>query len=194
MKGVIILIVIIVFILVVTIVYQNRFVTLHERVKNAWSQIDVQLQKRIDLIPNLVETVKGYAQHEKETLDAVISARNRYAAADGIDEKMKASGEISGLLGRLMAISESYPDLKANTNFLDLQKQLKDIEDKIGFARQFYNDTVTSYNQAIKMIPGNIFAKIFNLKVSLNFKDNSSRYGRDIFFIKVYLSYLFAKK
>ena len=170
MKGVIILIVIIVFILVVTIIYQNRFVTLHERVKNAWSQIDVQLQKRIDLIPNLVETVKGYAQHEKETLDAVISARNRYASADGIDEKMKASGEISGLLGRLMAISESYPDLKANTNFLDLQKQLKDIEDKIGFARQFYNDTVTSYNQAVKMIPGNIFAGIFGFKEETLFK------------------------
>lgn len=170
MKGVIILISIIVFILVVTIVYQNRFVTLHERVKNAWSQIDVQLQKRIDLIPNLVEVVKGYAQHEKETLDAVISARNRYANADGIDEKMKANGEISGLLGRLMAISESYPDLKANTNFLDLQKQLKDIEDKIGFARQFYNDTVTSYNQAIKMIPGSIFAGIFRFKEEILFK------------------------
>lgn len=152
---------VIVFIIAVTIVYQNKFVTLHERVKNSWSQIDVQLQKRIDLIPNLVETVKGYAAHEKETLDAVISARNRYIKTSDIDEKIKINGEVSGLLGRLMAVSESYPDLKANVNFLDLQKQLKDIEDKIGYARQFYNDTVTAYNQAIKMIPGNIFAGIF---------------------------------
>lgn len=164
MKGVIILIVIIVLIIVITIRYQNKFVTLHERVKNAWSQIDVQLQKRIDLIPNIVETVKGYATHEKETMEAVVSARNRYVSSSIIDEKMKINGEISGLLGRIMAISENYPDLKANMNFLDLQKQLKDIEDKIGFARQFYNDTVTAYNQAIKMIPGNIFAGIFKFK------------------------------
>ena len=151
MTGVISLIVIIVLVIVITIFYQNKFVALHERVKNSWSQIDVQLQKRIDLIPNIVETVKGYAAHEKETLDAVISARSRYVTASGIDEKIKINGEISGLLGRLMAVSESYPDLKANVNFLDLQKQLKDVEDKIGFARQFYNDTVTSYNQAVKM-------------------------------------------
>lgn len=170
MRGVIILIVVIVFILVVTIVYQNRFVTLHERVKNSWSQIEVQLQKRMNLIPNIVETVKGYATHEKETLDAVISARNRYTTAINVDEKMKINGELNGVLGRLMAISESYPDLKANVNFLDLQKQLKDIEDKIGFARQFYNDTVTAYNQAIKMIPGNIFAKIFGFKEEILFK------------------------
>lgn len=170
MTGVISLIVIIVLIIVITIYYQNKFVALHERVKNSWSQIDVQLQKRIDLIPNIVETVKGYAAHEKETLDAVISARSRYVTASGIDEKMKINGEISGLLGRLMAVSESYPDLKANVNFLDLQKQLKDVEDKIGFARQFYNDTVTSYNQAVKMIPGSIFAGIFRFKEESLFK------------------------
>lgn len=170
MKGVIILIAIILFIIVITIIYQNKFVTLHERVKNAWSQIDVQLQKRMDLIPNIAETVKGYAVHERETLDAVISARNRYINAMGTEEKMKINGEISGLLGRLMAVSESYPDLKANINFLELQKQLKEIEDKIGFARQFYNDTVTSYNQAVKMLPGSIFAGIFNFKEETLFK------------------------
>lgn len=161
MIGVIGLIVFIVLIIVITIIYQNRFVTLHERVKNSWSQIDVQLQKRMDLIPNLVETVKGYATHEKDTLDAVISARNRYMSTENLNEKIRMNGEISGLLGRLMAVSESYPDLKADTNFLELQKQLKDIEDKIEYSRQFYNDTVTAYNQAIKMLPGSIFAGIF---------------------------------
>ncbi len=162
MIAVIGLIIFIVLIIVITIVYQNRFVALHERVKNSWSQIDVQLQKRMDLIPNLVETVKGYAAHEKNTLESVISARNRYLSMENPTEKMKINGEISGLLGRLMAVSENYPDLKADTNFLELQKQLKDIEDKISFSRQFYNDTVTAYNQAIKMIPGNIFAGIFH--------------------------------
>ena len=117
-----------------------------------------------------METVKGYATHEKETLDAVISARSRYTTASTIDEKMKASGELSGVLSRLMMVSESYPDLKANTNFMDLQKQLKDIEDKIGYARQFYNDTVTSYNQSIKMIPGSIFAGIFKFTEEPLFK------------------------
>lgn len=164
------LIIVVGIVIALTVSYQNKFVKLQERVRNSWSQIDVQLQKRMDLIPNIVETVKGYASHEKETLEAVISARNRYVTASGIDEKMKINGEISGLLGRLMAVSESYPDLKANVNFLDLQKQLKDIEDKIGFARQFYNDTVTSYNQAIKMIPGSIFAGIFNFREETLFK------------------------
>lgn len=170
MAVVIGLVAVIVLIIVIAIFYQNKFVVLHERVKNSWSQIDVQLQKRIDLIPNLVEVVKGYASHEKETLDAVISARSRYVSASNVDEKMKINGEISGLLGRLLAVSESYPDLKANVNFLDLQKQLKEIEDKIGFARQFYNDTVTSYNQAVKMIPGSIFAGLFHFKEESLFK------------------------
>lgn len=162
--------IVIVVLILLTISYQNKFVKLHERVKNAWSQIDVQLQKRLDLIPNLVETVKGYASHEKETLEAVISARTRYTTASSVDEKMKVNGEISGLLSRLMVVSEQYPELKANINFMDLQKELKDIENKIGFARQFYNDTVTSYNQAIKMIPGSIFAGIFNFTEAPLFK------------------------
>ena len=164
MSKMLMFVAIIVLIIVITIVYQNRFVTLHERVKNAWSQIDVQLQKRLDLIPNIVESVKGYATHEKETLEAVTFARNRYFSATDTEEKMKINGEISGILGRLMAVSESYPDLKANANFLDLQRQLKEIEDKIEFARQFYNDTVTAYNTAIKMFPGSIFAGIFRYK------------------------------
>lgn len=161
---------IIILLIIITISYQNRFVKLHERVKNSWSQIEVQLQKRLDLIPNLVETVKGYATHEKETLEKVTSARTRYMSAGTVDEKMAANGEISGLLSRLMVVSEQYPDLKANVNFLELQKELKDIESKIGFARQFYNDTVTSYNQSIKMIPGSIFAGIFNFREEPLFK------------------------
>ena len=153
--------------------YQNKFVKLQERVKNSWSQIDVQLQKRFDLIPNLVEVVKGYATHEKETLERVVDARTHYTTAGTVDEKIKASGELGSVLSRLMMVSESYPELKANTNFLDLQNQLKDIENKIGFARQFYNDTVTAYNQAIRMIPGNIFAGMFNFKEEPLFKVES---------------------
>lgn len=169
--GVILAIVIL--LIAMAVVYQNRFVKLHERVKNAWSQIDVQLQKRFDLIPNLVETVKGYATHEKDTLERVISARTHYTTAGSVDEKIQASGELGSVLSRLMMVSESYPELKANANFMDLQGQLKDIESKIGFARQFYNDTVTSYNQAIKMIPGSIFAGIFNFKEEPLFKVES---------------------
>lgn len=161
---------IIILLILITISYQNRFVKLHERVKNSWSQIEVQLQKRLDLIPNLVETVKGYATHEKETLEKVISARTRYMSAGTVDEKMVANGEISGLLNRLKVVSEQYPDLKANMNFLELQRELKDIETKIGFARQFYNDTVTAYNQSIKMIPGSIFAGICNFREEPLFK------------------------
>lgn len=164
---------IVVLLVLVGIGYQNKFVKLHERVKNAWSQIDVQLQKRFDLIPNLVEVVKGYATHEKETLERVIAARTHYTTAGSVDEKIQASGELGSVLSRLMMVSESYPELKANTNFLDLQGQLKDIENKIGFARQFYNDTVTSYNQTIKMIPGSIFASMFNFKEEPLFKIES---------------------
>lgn len=166
----IILGIVVILLILLAVSYQNKFVKLHERVKNSWSQIDVQLQKRLDLIPNLVETVKGYASHEKTTLEAVISARTRYTTASTVDEKMKINGEISGLLSRLMVVSEQYPDLKANANFLDLQKELKDIESKIGYARQFYNDTVTAYNQAIKMIPGSIFAGIFKFTEEPLFK------------------------
>ena len=170
-----IIIIAIIAILILTVIgYQNKFVKLHERVKNSWSQIDVQLQKRFDLIPNLVETVKGYATHEKDTLQKVISARTRYTTAGTVDEKIKASGELSSVLSRLMMVSESYPELKANENFMDLQRQLKDVEDKIGYARQFYNDTVTAYNQAIKMIPGNIIAGMFNFKEEPLFKVEES--------------------
>ena len=142
----------------------NGFVTLRGRVDNAWAQIDVQLKRRFDLIPNLVNTVKGYAQHEKETLENVTAARSKYMSAQTPDEKIQANTELGGALGRLFAVAESYPDLKANASFLDLQAQLKDTEDKIGFSRQFYNDTAMKYNIGIAKAPAAIIANIFGFR------------------------------
>jgi LemA protein len=142
----------------------NGFIKLHQKVKNCWSQIDVQLQKRLDLIPNLVEVVKGYAKHEKETFEDVVKARNTYINASSVEDKIAAEGGLGAIMNKLMMLTENYPELKANTNFLDLQGQLKDIEGKIGFARQFYNDTTSDYNEAIRLFPGNIVAGIFNFK------------------------------
>ena len=142
----------------------NSLVTLRNRVKDQWSQIEVQLKRRADLIPNLVETVKGYASHEKETLDAVISARNKAVSATTPEAEMEANGELSQALGRLLAITEAYPDLKANTNFMDLQNQLKETEDKISYSRQFYNDTVLTYQNKIEKFPSNIIAGMFGFK------------------------------
>lgn len=142
----------------------NGLVSLRNKVRDQWSQIDVLLKRRSDLIPNLVETVKGYASHESETLEAVVAARNKVVAAPSKEEEMKASGELTGALNRLFALAESYPDLKANTNFMDLQANLKDTEDKISYARQFYNDAVLKYQNKIEMFPTNIVANIFGFK------------------------------
>ena len=142
----------------------NNLVSLKMRVKNAWAQIDTQLKRRFDLIPNLVETVKGYAKHEKETLTDVIEARNKFQSATTPEEEMKASGDLNKALSRLMVLTESYPELKANENFLQLQGDLKDCEEKISFARQFYNDAVLSYMNKIEMFPSNIIASMFNFK------------------------------
>lgn len=154
--------IIIIVVCFIAISFKNKFVVLLSRVKNAWSQIDVQLQRRFDLIPNLVETVKGYAAHEKGTLEAVIAARNQYVSAGNVQEKMEASNQLTGVLRQLFAVSEAYPDLKANTNFLQLQEQLKEVEDKVAYARQFYNDTVTKYNQSIQLFPASLFAGLFH--------------------------------
>src|SRR5574344_550046 len=124
----------------------NGLVTLRNRVRDQWSQIDVQLKRRFDLIPNLVNTVKGYAKHESDTLEAVVKARNSYASATTKEDQMKANDQLTAGLNKLFALAESYPDLKANTSFEELQKELQDTEDKIATARQFYNDTVLSYN------------------------------------------------
>ena len=142
----------------------NSLVSLRNKVKDQWSQIDVLLKRRTDLIPNLVETVKGYAKHESETLENVIAARNKVVDAKTTEEEIKADGELSRALGRLMAVAEAYPDLKANTNFLDLQANLKDTEDKIQYARQFYNDAVLIYKNKIEMFPSNIVASMFGFK------------------------------
>ena len=139
----------------------NNLVTLRNRVKDAWSQIDVQLKRRFDLIPNLVETVKGYAKHENETLEDVVKARNSYLSANLPEDKMKANGELTQAISKLFALSEAYPDLKANTNFLELQSELNETENKIAMARQFYNDIVMQYNNKIEVVPSNIIASLF---------------------------------
>ena len=148
--------------LIVFIVVYNGLVRLRNQMKNAWAQIDVQLKRRYDLIPNLVETVKGYAKHERETLEAVTNARNiaQQAASSGAGERSKAEGELSSALSRLLAVVENYPDLKANQNFLDLQEELTSTENKIGFSRQYYNDSVLEYNNQTQMFPSNVVASM----------------------------------
>jgi LemA protein len=148
----------------------NGLIVKRNRVKNAWAQIDVQLKKRFDLVPNLVETVKGYAKHEAGTLEAVVKARNQYISAGNPEEMMKANTEMTGALSRLFALAESYPDLKANTNFMELQGELSELEEKIAYARQFYNDTVLMYNNAIQVVPANIIASLFRFQEEPYFK------------------------
>ena len=162
--GLIIVLVIVVLIVLWVMGAYNKLVVLRNRVKDQWSQVDVVLKRRADLIPNLVETVKGYASHEKDTLDAVITARNKAVSATTPEDEMQANGELSHALNRLLAIAESYPELKANTNFLELQKELKETEDKITYARQFYNDTVLAYQNKKETFPSNIVAGMFNFK------------------------------
>jgi len=140
----------------------NGLVRLRNMVENAWAQIDVQLKRRIDLIPNLVETVKGYAKHEKETFEEVVKARNQAASATNVEDSIDANNQLTSTLRTLFAVAEAYPELKANSNFIQLQEELKGTEDKIMYARQFYNDTVTKYNMKIETFPANIFAKMFN--------------------------------
>jgi len=140
----------------------NGLVRLRNQVKNAWAQIDVQLKRRHDLIPNLVETVKGYAAHEKETLQNVVQARSQAVSAQGVASQARAEGELSNALSRLMMVVEQYPDLKANQNFLALQEELTSTENKLSFSRQFYNDTVMRFNTKIQSVPTNIIAGMFN--------------------------------
>jgi LemA protein len=146
----------------------NGLVRLRNQVKNAWAQIDVQLKRRHDLIPNLVETVKGYAAHERQTLEAVTNARNlaQGAVGKGVGAQSRAEADLSGALSKLLAVVESYPDLKANQNFLALQEELTSTENKISFSRQFYNDSVLSYNNKTQMFPSNIVAGISRFQAS----------------------------
>jgi len=153
-----------VIVVVAVIAIYNGLVRLRQEVRNAWSQIDVQLKRRHDLIPNLVETVKGYAAHEKQTLENVTKARSQAVQAHGVQEQAQAESMLSGALGRLMLVVEQYPDLKANQNFLALQEELTSTENRIGFARQHYNDSVMVLNTKIKTIPNNLIAGPFGFK------------------------------
>jgi LemA protein len=160
----VILIIVVVLIALYVIKVYNSLVSFRNKVDDQASQIDVQLKKRFDLIPNLVETVKGYTKHEKETLEGVIKARNTYVSGDNLGDQLKADGELTNALNKLFALAESYPDLKANENFTKLQDELSSIEEKIGYARQFYNDSVLKYNNKIDMFPSNIVASMFGFK------------------------------
>jgi len=165
MIAVIIVIVVVVILVALVIGAYNGLIRRRNQVDNAWSQIDVQLKRRIDLIPNLVETVKGYAAHERETLEAVISARNAaMAAPDTPKEQAAADGILTGALRQLFALSEAYPDLKANQNFLALQEELTATEGRVAYARQFYNDSVLDYNNKLDQFPTVVLAKMFNFE------------------------------
>ncbi|MDR5659688.1 LemA family protein [Serpentinicella sp. ANB-PHB4] len=140
----------------------NGFVKLRERVKNAWAQVDVQLKRRYDLIPNLVNTVKGYAKHERGTFEDITKARSQAMNAQSIAEQSEAESQLTGTLKTLFAVAENYPELKADANFKQLQEELTNTESKIAFSRQFYNDTVQKFNVKIKVFPNNIIAGMFN--------------------------------
>ena len=142
----------------------NALIRLRNQVKNAWSQIDVQLKRRHDLIPNLVETAKGYMKHERATLENVTEARSKAMGAESVGDKAKAEGALSGAMSRFFLVVENYPDLKANQNFLALQEELTSTENKVAFARQGYNDQVLFYNNKIQVFPSNIVAGMFNFK------------------------------
>ena len=159
----IILIVIAVIVLFIASTY-NQLVVLRNKVRDQWAQIEVQLKKRFDLIPNLVETVKGYTKHEKSTLEDVVKARNTYLSASTPEDQLKADGQLTAAVNKLFALAESYPDLKANESFLSLQKELTTCEEKITYARQFYNDSVLSYNNKIELFPSSIIASMFHFE------------------------------
>ena len=165
----IILIIIVVLILIYLGLTYNSFVVLKNRVKDKWAQIDVQLKRRFDLIPNLVETVKGYASHEKDTLEAVVKARNEYLSSDTPEGKIAANNDLNKVVAKLFALAESYPELKADASFRELQTTLTETEDKISYARQFYNDVVMKYNNKVEVFPSNIVAGLFGFKTSAYF-------------------------
>jgi LemA protein len=161
--GIIVLVVLGLLVLFVIISY-NRLITLRNRIKNAWAQIDVQLKRRYDLIPNLVETVKGYAKHEREVFEKVSEARARAIGAANVKDQGQAENQLNGALKSLFAVAESYPELKANQNFMMLQEELAGIEGKIAYARQFYNDNVMHYNILREQFPTNLLANLFGFK------------------------------
>ncbi|HEQ78628.1 MAG TPA: LemA family protein [Euryarchaeota archaeon] len=159
-----------VIILIWFIVTYNGFIKLRNQAENAWAQIDVQTKKRYDLVPNLVETVKAYASHEKEVLTGITQARSAISKAGSVEDRVAAENQLTGALKTLFAVSENYPDLKANKNFLMLQEELAGIENKIAYARQFYNDSVMRWNQKIETMPANLVAAIFSFKQKTYFE------------------------
>jgi LemA protein len=167
MIAVYIVIGIVVLLIIFFIATYNGLIRLRNQLRNAWAQIDVQLKRRYDLIPNLVETVKGYMKHERETLEAVTKARNlaQSLASGDVGARSKAEGELSGALARLLAVAENYPDLKANQNFLALQEELTSTENKISFSRQYYNDSVLKLNNKVQMFPSNVVASMTGFKL-----------------------------
>lgn len=175
-----IILAIIIFLIIAIIGMYNSLVSLKVKVDNAWSQIDVQLQRRFDLIPNFVETVKGYAAHESETLEKVTSLRTSWANASTVAEKAELDNQLSGALKTIMAVSENYPELKANQNFSELSEELRNTENKISFSRQFYNDTVTKYNEKIQIFPSNIIAGMFNFKSRDLFRTDSEEARKNV--------------
>ncbi len=159
-----VLIIVLAVLVVVFLGYYNRFVTLSQQIDNSLSQIDVQLRKRSDLIPNLLSSVKGYMKHEKTIVKEITDARKALLSAKGMDKKMEAGNQMQSALKSIFAIAEGYPDLKANTTFLQLQEELSSIEDKVAYARQYYNDGIMSYNVMTQKVPGMWFASIYGFK------------------------------
>ena len=175
----IVLIIIVVIIAALVLIY-NGLIQSRNKVKNAWSQIDVQLQRRFDLIPNLVESVKGYMAHEEATLTKVTELRTAWANASTVSEKAELDNELSGALKTIMAVSENYPELKANQNFSELQEELRNTENKISYARQFYNDSVTMYNTKLQVVPTNIVAGMFHFTEEPLFKVDSDEVKQNV--------------
>ncbi len=176
----IILLVVVVLLILWMVGTYNGLIQSRNKVKNAWSQIDVQLQRRFDLIPNLVEAVKGYMDHESETLTKIAELRTSWANATTVHEKAELDNQLSGALKTIMAVSENYPDLKANQNFSELQEELRNTENKISYARQFYNDSVTMYNTKIELVPTNIVAGIFRFQAEELFKTDSEEARKNV--------------
>ena len=175
-----IILAIVAIIIIAIISIYNGLVQARMKVDNAWSQIDVQLQRRFDLIPNFVETVKGYMTHEKETFEKITALRTSWANASSVSEKAELDGQLSSTLKTIMAVSESYPELKANQNFSELSEELRNTENKISFSRQFYNDTVTMYNTKIQVFPSNIIAGMFNFTARDLFKTESDEARKNV--------------
>jgi len=173
-------IVILMLLIVYLVITYNNLVVARQKVKNAWSQIDVQLQRRFDLIPNFVETVKGYMAHEKDTLAKVTELRTSWTNAGTVNEKAELNNQLSGALKTIMAVSENYPDLKANQNFLDLQEELRNTENKISFSRQFYNDSVTIYNTKLEVFPSNLIAGWFKFTSETLFAAESDEARKNV--------------